>query len=344
MINMINKKILAFLLLLPMPVLSAVIVGEIKLSPPSPLSYNGPSGGVEVGQPIGNGWMGERIVRTVFGCSGGMGCINSAYIYPVSAPVSGVSYVESGRSYNIYPTGVPGIGYTIGVRDPNSYVYIPGNYPSTKTFPFGGRPVADDLGYAAKLRFVTTGQRLATGSYLIPAQRIARLGATVYGRNENSYLSINAVRINVTATGCDISSSTVQSIMLGEVSDKAFTTIGSNAGESSINLSVTCDNNVALHGVITDQTDTANRSNILKLTRTSAARGVGIQLFVNNSSTPVSFGPDQSVSGVQNQFYIDTATSDGQVINLPVKAKYVKTGDITPGSADGIASVTFSYQ
>ncbi len=54
-------------------------------------------------------------------------------------------------------------------------------------------------------------------------------------------------------------------------------------------------------------------------------------------------GPDSSAAGTTGQFFIQT-TSAAQTLSLPFQAQYIRTGDLVPGSANALASITFSYQ
>ncbi|WP_249022285.1 fimbrial protein, partial [Kluyvera ascorbata] len=72
------------------------------------------------------------------------------------------------------------------------------------------------------------------------------------------------------------------------------------------------------------------------------ASGVGVQFFYNGNG-PLMMGPDSSAAGTTNQFFIQT-TSAAQTLSLPFQAQYIRTGDLTPGSANALASITFSYQ
>lgn len=53
-------------------------------------------------------------------------------------------------------------------------------------------------------------------------------------------------------------------------------------------------------------------------------------------------GPDSSAAGTTGQFFIQT-TSAAQTLSLPFE-QYIRTGDLVPGSANALASITFSYQ
>lgn len=81
----------------------------------------------------------------------------------------------------------------------------------------------------------------------------------------------------------------------------------------------------------------------LTLTTSSEARGIGYQLLFNDR--PVSYGPDSAKAGATNQFHITDVGRDKTTVEIGLKVLYVQTKDtISPGTADAVATVTFSYQ
>lgn len=93
---------------------------------------------------------------------------------------------------------------------------------------------------------------------------------------------------------------------------------------------------------MTDQTTPSNTSSVVTLTGDSTASGVGVQFFYNGTG-PLMMGPDSSGAGTTNQFAVQTLTS-AQTLSLPFQAHYIRTGELVPGTANALASITFSYQ
>ena len=93
---------------------------------------------------------------------------------------------------------------------------------------------------------------------------------------------------------------------------------------------------------MTDQTTPSNTSSVVTLTGDSTASGVGVQFFYNGSG-PLTMGPDSSAAGATGQFFIQSTTA-AQTLTLPFQAQYIRTGELVPGSANALASITFSYQ
>lgn len=318
----------------------------VLITPVSPISYSGPQDGVPHGETIGPGFTGEVTHNNYFkSCSSSVTL--TSYVTPIKSPISGITYTDGTSSYEVYDTGVAGIGYAVGVKDPNAFDYIPMNSPTTQTFPAAGAPSPSGgqrLGFTTKVVFVATGH-LPSGSFTIPAQTIATLSATQSdGQTNQAPLTISGVTINVTSTGCNVTSSNNATINLGDILPSAFTGVGSLAGSGSTTLSLQYDTGVQLWASMADSSNPANTTQTLSLTPDSVAQGVGIQFFANGSPTPVTFGPDSSSKGLPYSFFIDNSTGNGSIIEFPVVAKYIQTGRLAPGSANGIATVTFSYQ
>ncbi|MBR7945627.1 fimbrial protein [Burkholderia cenocepacia] len=109
-------------------------------------------------------------------------------------------------------------------------------------------------------------------------------------------------------------------------------------------LRVACQGKVSVYVTLTDINQPANTGNVLSLSPESKASGVGIQLFKQDSSNPLGFGPDSSAKGNTNQ-WLAGQVSNGGTVSIPLVAKYIKTSPtVTPGTVSARASFTFSYQ
>ncbi len=140
-------------------------------------------------------------------------------------------------------------------------------------------------------------------------------------------------------------------VPLGNVELSKFSGANSTAGNiASFNIALTCGGGSAGTSVdayitLSDQTVPGNRSNVLSLTAASTATGVGIQLR-NGQDKAVGFGPDSDAAGNVNQWLVQSSIGVGsRSFNIPMTARYVQTGArVTPGSANGVATFTMSYQ
>ncbi|ODV43222.1 hypothetical protein AWV79_19355 [Cupriavidus sp. UYMMa02A] len=125
------------------------------------------------------------------------------------------------------------------------------------------------------------------------------------------------------------------------ISASALRAAGATAGQTGFNISLSCSGATAVTMTITDATQPGNVSSNLSLASKSGARGVAYQILYQG--TPVSFGPDSANAGNLNQFNVGTLTGAAN-LTIPLAARYVRTGTVTPGSAVANATFTMSYQ
>lgn len=285
--------------------------------------------------------------------SGGLGCVNPGYTWTMASqsPISGVTYTDrsSGLQYPVYPTGVPNIGLVVGVADGNSTSYQP--VTTTWTQIWTGF-ACYTLGANTQAMLVATGP-LHAGTYSIPAQTVASLKATTdaAGTAEigpQATLQISGATVTVTAQSCAVTAGQNQIVTLPTVSVGNFQGVGSSPPtSSSFNIQLSCPAGIALFATMTDATNPANTGNALTLVQnTTSATGVGVQVHANGSSTPVSFGPDSSLAGNTNQWYVGgNAATPATIYNIPFVASYVQgAAKVGAGSIDALATITFSYQ
>lgn len=315
-------------------------VSDITLSP-QPMTYTGPADSVMPGNIIGSAWSATASVQRVFWCGYLFVCTKGTLEPGSSAVSAGIAVNVDGVSYSVFETGIPGIGYIIGLKDFNGTTYVPLQTGVTQSYPADGtNGMAFDLGWSAKLTYIKTDSALKSGVYQIPAINAAIL--TAYNNEtKTAQVIINPTTVTVTASGCTVSTKSA-SIDLGAPDIHTLPNVGSTSLSGSFNVSLTCDEQVALYAVMTDQTTPDNTSSVVTLTNDSTASGIGVQFFYNGSG-PLMMGPDSSAAGTVNQFFIQT-TATTQIVSLPFQAQYVRTGELVPGSANALASITFSYQ
>lgn len=322
------------------PVFALDWYSDITLSP-SQMSYSGPADSITGGSIIGGDWSATATVTRVFWCGYYYWCDKGTMKPGGSLVPSGQTVVLDGVRYNVFETGVPGVGFILGLKDANGTKYVPLQNGTTQTYPAEGTSsTAMDLGWSAKVTIVKTGQPLASGTYVTPTINAAILTAS-NGDVATAKVIINPITINVNASGCTINTPSIP-VDMGSLDIRPFEVVNSTSELKNFSVSLNCDANVSLHAVLTDQTDPANISNTVSLTPDSTARGIGVQFFYKNNG-PIQLGPDSSLNSTVGQFFIQN-TSQKTMLTLPFQARYIRTGDITPGKADAVASITFSYQ
>ncbi|MGC0808214.1 fimbrial protein [Pantoea agglomerans] len=309
---------------------------DITLSP-QPMEYSGPADSVMPGDIIGSTWSATADVKEVFWCGWVWVCEKGTLEPSPSAISSGMAVTVDGQNYTIFETGIPGIGYIIGLKDFNGSEYMPLQTGITQSY--SGR--ASNLGWSAKVTFIKTGTALKSGLYTTPTIQAAIL--TAYNNEKKTaQVIINPTTITVAASGCTVNTKSAN-VDLGTLDIRTLSTVGSTSPSGTFNVTLTCDQNIAVNAVMTDQTIPSNSSSVVTLTGDSTASGVGVQFFYNGIG-PLSMGPDSTADGTLNQFFIQTTSSANQVLSLPFQAQYIRTGALVPGTANALASITFSYQ
>lgn len=313
---------------------------DITLSP-QPMTYSGPADSVVPGNIIGSTWSASVSVQQVFWCGWVFTCSKGTLEPSSSAISSGMTVTVDGVNYTIFETGVPGVGYIIGLKDFNGSAWMPLQSGITQSYPAEGtNGYASDLGWSAKVTFIKTGTALKSGVYQIPTINAAVL--TAYNNEtKTARVIINPTTITVAASGCTVGSKTA-SVTLGTIDVRTLPTVGSTSPSGTFTVGLTCDANVTVQAVMTDQTTPTNTTSVATLTGDSTASGVGVQFFFNGTG-PLMLGPDSSATGTTNQFFIQSTTA-AQTLSLPFQAQYIRTGELVPGSANALASITFSYQ
>jgi type 1 fimbria pilin len=92
---------------------------------------------------------------------------------------------------------------------------------------------------------------------------------------------------------------------------------------------------------LTDAVEASNRTTTLKTTADSTAQGIGVQIL-NSAGTPVAFGPDSALPGNTNQWTV--GSSPNGTLQVPLTARYVRTGAVNAGTVRALATFTMSYQ
>ncbi len=139
--------------------------------------------------------------------------------------------------------------------------------------------------------------------------------------------------------GSDVSS--VITLELGQYqwADVRKINVGTNFGSVSKSLTMQCQAGSWPKLTVSDKNDNSNSSTTISLTNPSSsttAQGVGVQLFINNQSTPQQLATKVNLAPAQ--LTKDTA------IELPLQFKYIKTSNtVSTGEANAIVDLTFTY-
>ncbi|NML29907.1 fimbrial protein [Paraburkholderia antibiotica] len=303
---------------------------SLMISVPSPIT-------IPRDAPVGT-VIGQGTATVTFNTASPFGVYCSAAATLVYTNLQGAS--SSGTS-NVMPIGSTGIGYSLQAS--GSYysagtISLPATFfqPSACSQTAGGKCYAY-LGPTITMRLIklsplVSSQTIPSGQYFT---------ATVGGLSAGTVSLANAV--NITNQTCTVTTPSI-SVSLGSVPINQFGAVGSGSTTIPFQIGLNCSGVATSYYItFTDSNNPGNNTNSLSLTSDSSATGVGIQIL--NGGNPVSYGPDSSVAGNLNQIFLGTSTGTGSVVTLPFGGRYVKTnGTMTPGSANGVATFTMSYQ
>lgn len=274
------------------------------------------------------------------------GCIDGYFTPNPGLSSSGLQITINGNTYNIFNTGVTGLGFIVAVKDINSSNWIPVSTSTIHTFSNLWNIINfNAIGLSAQVTYVKTSPRLMSGTYSVPGFNIGYFnGSDITGMYDATKRAVNiaATTFNVNATSCSIASSKAIAIPIGDYAQKNFTGVGALVGSATANIDLICASNVVLKATVTDQSNISNRSDIINLSSGSTAKGVGFKLFYNGMA--LYMGPDSSIGGNINQFSILT-TNATSAITVPLTARFVQTSSsVSSGTANALISITFSYQ
>lgn len=257
---------------------------------------------------------------------------------------------SDGLIYPIYPTEIPNIGYFVQVKDPIGQAQPLSPTPSQSLW---NSSSLMNWGVIIKVHFVATGP-LQPGTYYLASHKVGDgwLSTDLTSNNKvvSAELSYNSSTITVTGSTCTINSGDDNiNVTLPTVSVGNFSGVGSHASahsQQSFSIGLNCQAGITLFATMSDIAAPANTSNILSLSGSSTASGLGLQLWANGASTPLSFGPESSAKGNLNQWFVGGSSSSAAAMyNIPFIVRYIQTSSkLTPGTVNAISTITFSYQ
>jgi type 1 fimbria pilin len=247
-------------------------------------------------------------------------------------------------SFNTYSTGIPGLGLRFSFGGGTSATY----YPYTINWPALNAPNGPYSVPSSNTLYV---ELVKTGTITTSGTISGEVAGWFFENGVTKMVSIvvnGGITIKPAVPTCTVMTPTLNVPLGNNVPTSAFKGVGTTSSSSGqpFNIQLQCSGGASgavtsMYMTLTDQTNPGNVSNVLSLAAGSTATGVGIQ--VQNGGTIVGYGPDSSVTGNTNQWYV--GQSGNGTVNIPLTARYVQTGAVvTPGSANGIATFTMSYQ
>jgi type 1 fimbria pilin len=151
--------------------------------------------------------------------------------------------------------------------------------------------------------------------------------------------NLGFANVPISRPTCNINTDdTRQTVTLPTVDSNDFKGVGTAIGPIGFSMRLNCDAKVTLSAFMTDANSPANVSSSLTLLNSSTAAGIGIQVLVNDSTTPVIFGT--------KKWYIDGSdNAAATTYTIPFLAKYVQTNSIIrAGTVSAHSVISFFYE
>jgi type 1 fimbria pilin len=140
---------------------------------------------------------------------------------------------------------------------------------------------------------------------------------------------------------CSVTTQSV-AVTVDKTYTNKLTAVGATDAPTDFNIGLTCDAGVKVSMTVTDANTPTNTTDTLTLNANSSAAGIGYQIL--NGGVPINFGPDSAASTNPNQFVVVPTPTTGGVVNVPLTARYIRTGPIRAGAVNAKATFTMSYQ
>lgn len=236
---------------------------------------------------------------------------------------------------HVYMTGISGVGIMIVQKR-----HYPIQFNRTK----GVTEEYHDQYFYFDLLFVKMGPITAGGTL---AGQIAGYFVEDGATQSASIVIEGGIAIRPLVPTCTVSSPSIL-VPMDSVPARTFTHVGSTSQSRDFNIRLSCTggNTGSMtnpHVTLTDVSNPGNTSTTLPLTADSTAAGLGIQILRNGRV--LGFGPDSSEPGTVNQWRAGTVPQGVSTFTIPLSARYVQTArQVTPGTANGRATFTMSYQ
>ena len=283
----------------------------------------------------------ESNAVSTFKCSGASG----EFTYQEFGIKAYGTYLRDIDGKRVYESGIPGIGYAIGVSMPSASAcsgaigwVVPGHViggPDARLICavngiFGTQPMQGK----AYLTFYKTAE--VTGAGEIAGKKV---GAFILRNNQSSWMypesNINIGRLKVNTVSCSLRDAWIE-VDMDKVGSHLFGGVGTWPGDNNtkpFSIPLSCAAGAKVNLKIDGNVQNASQG-VLKLDAgKNSATGVGIQLLYDEK--PVELG---------KTFKVGTASSKGE-FNIPLKARYLQTEPtLTPGEANGSATITLTYQ
>lgn len=313
----------------------------VAIAVPGSIQVSSPQDG-PLNTPLSS-WFSVASSSVVYCANGGnlVGIPTTLQRSPGTTSTAG-SYSENGKSYTIYNTSVPGIGFVVlsgVVAGGTGFGSTAMTGSSAQTIASGTVFLNTTITITTQVRLIKTARLTAT-SYTLGKTTFANYAVSTNWASGSGSVYMNGSTLSLQNTTCTVNTQSI-SVSLPAINTVQLPALSSTTGSTPFSILLNCPSTQNVYMTLTDNSNPLRTSSSIGLEPSSStASGIGIQVLRNGS--PVLLGPDSSNAGNTNQFVIGQNQLGS--ITIPLSAQYIRTGTVQSGKVKAVATFTMSYQ
>lgn len=326
LINLSSLMVLVACAVAPTSALANCTVSVPELTiPTDTVSVSNPNA-TPLWQLLPNEWWGAYVnERHVFLCNPAQS--GASHAQGVGQRVG--SFTENGRTYDVYSSGISGVGLAFQISDPVVGRIHPLINARTEIHRL---PRFDFVGYLASYGYVRTGT-IAAGVHTLPRQKVGTL-SFIGWQTRTSGLYVASRTLVVTNPTCDLAVGDVnRTVTLPVVRVEDFRSANA-VGKTDFSISATCD--PAVTRATFTFSGAAAPGNGQYFANSGGAPGTALWLYSRIGGTEATI----QANGSNNARTINVASGRAE---LPLGAAYYRVGTVGKGGFRSQATVNLTY-
>ena len=244
---------------------------------------------------------------------------------------------------NVWATGMAGIGVQVVnvTSGAANYTWSSGTAKSdfAPAVP-GGAESQYIATFTIQYQLVKTAAQVTAGGALTVPQMFYLMSHDAPNNQDSGQMAATGIgNTTITTATCSVATNPIN-VTLPALPASQLTAVGATGGDTHFQIELQCGAGATVYVTLTDASTPGNTTNQLTLASGSSAGGVKLRIL-NASGAAVNFGPDSAELGNQNQWYVGNSAG---VSGIPLTVQYISTGTVRPGTVQGAATFTLSYQ